>query len=335
MRFFVKFVTLLVLAAAFSMGIASAQQPETLIVYSGRTEALIQPLIDQFIAETGIQVEVRYGSTAQMAATILEEGGNSPADVYIAQDAGALGALAAEGRLLKLPSDILERVPNNFQSQDGLWVGVSGRARVLVYNTELVSEDQLPASLLALTQPEWAGKVAWAPANGSFQANVTALRLLLGEETTRQWLRDMVANGAVAFENNGGIMQAVINGEIPVGLVNHYYIHQFGKQFPNAPIALHFFSGGDVGSLVNVAGAGIVNTSDTPGLAQRFVLYLLGKSAQEYFVNVTGEYALAAGVPALDWTKPLAEIQSPDVDLSALSDLQGTLELLRETGALP
>lgn len=315
--------------------IAVSPSGETLVLYSGRSEDLIGPIIAQFTAETGVQVEVRYGNTAEMAAVILEEGANSPADVYIAQDAGALGALAAAGRLLPLPSDILERVPAAFRSDDGLWVGLSGRARTAVYNTSAISEDELPASILDLTGEAWTGRVGWAPTNASFQAQVTAMRLLLGDDATRQWLQDMVANGVVPYENNRAIVQAVIDGEIDLGLVNHYYLFGFLADNPDLPAVNYFFPGGDVGALVNVAGAGVVNTSDTPGLAQRLLLYLLGSSAQHYFAEETYEYPLVAGVKSSASIVPLESIEAPEIDLSNLNDLQATLDMLSETGALP
>lgn len=313
----------------------SAAEPETLTVYSGRSESLIGPILEQFSAETGIRVEARYGETAEMAATILEEGANSPADVYIAQDAGALGALAAEGRLAALPSDILERVPATFQSASGLWVGLSGRARVLAYNTDLLSEADLPASLLALTDPVWHGRIGWAPTNGSFQAHVTALRVLLGEEAARAWLTGMVANGTAAYDNNRAVLQAVSDGEIAAGLINHYYLYPALNENPTLPVALHFFPAGDPGALINVAGAGVLNTSDQPGLAQRLVLYLLGNAAQTYFATATYEYPLISGVAIDPRLVPLAEIPTPEIDLSDLSDLQTTLDLIQESGALP
>jgi iron(III) transport system substrate-binding protein len=308
---------------------------ETLTVYSGRTEDLIGPILQQFIAETGVTVEVRYGDTAEMAAVILEEGENSPADVYIAQDAGALGALANAGRLLPLPSDILVRVPARFRSDDGLWVGLSGRARVLVYNTDVLTEADLPASILDLANPEWAGRVAWAPTNGSFQAQVTALRQLIGDDATRAWLDSMVANGTVPYENNRAIVQAVIDGEIEVGLVNHYYLYGFLADDPDVPAANYYFPGGDPGALVNVAGAGILNTSDQPGLSQRLVLYLLGHNAQDHFAEQTYEYPLVEDVAPAGDLRPLNQIEAPELDLSNLNDLQTTLEMLSETGALP
>lgn len=314
---------------------ALAQSTETLTVYSGRSESLVGPILAQFSEATGVQIEVRYGGTAEMAATILEEGQNSPADVYIGQDAGALGALAQAGRFATLPSDVLERVPAAFRSDDGLWVGLSGRARVLVYNTELVAQDELPASLLDLTAPEWAGRVAWAPTNGSFQAHVTALRILLGEDAARGWLEGMIANATVPYQNNDSIVQAVIDGEVPAGLVNHYYIVRFLQQFPDAPVDLHFFDSGDVGNLINIAGAGVVNTSDTPALAQRLLLYLLGADAQTYFAQETAEYPLVAGVAQNDVVPPFDSIAAPEIDLSDLSDLETTLTLLSDVGALP
>lgn len=327
-----------VAALALLVGVLplSAQDSgESLVVYSGRSEGLIGPILEQFSAATGVAVEVRYGNTAEMAATILEEGDNSPADVYIAQDAGALGALAAAGRLSALPSDVLERVPAQFVSDDGLWVGISGRARVLVYNTDLVTPESLPASILDLTAPEWTGKVGWAPENASLQANVTAMRVLLGDDAARGWLEGMVANGTIPYGNNVAVVQAVAAGEVSVGLINHYYLYQLAQEMPEAPIALHYFSGGDAGSLINIAGAGVVSTSDQPGLAQRLILYLLGNDAQHYFAEQTGEYPLIAGIELATGVRPLAEIQAPDIDLSDLSDLQTTLDLLREAGALP
>ena len=330
---FVVISLLLVLLGASFLPLA-AQDGETLTVYSGRSEGLIAPILEQFTAETGINVEVRYGDTAEMAATILEEGDNSPADVYIGQDAGALGALAQAGRLTTLPSDVLERVPEALRSAEDQWVGLSGRARVLVYNPSVLSEDQLPASITELAAPEWAGRVGWAPTNGSFQAHMTALRVLLGEEATRDWLTAMVANNTLPYENNRAIVQAVADGEVEVGLVNHYYLHGFLADNPDFPVRNYYFPAGDPGALINVAGAGVVNTSDNPGLAQRLILYLLGNSAQQYFADETYEYPLVPGITVNEALTPLEDIQTPDIDLSNLSDLQGMLDLLSETGAL-
>ncbi len=312
-----------------------AQVGGSVTVYSGRNEELIGPAIAMASEVTGVTAEVRYGSTAEMAATLLEEGENTPASLYIAQDAGALGQLAGEGLLAPLPEDILGRVDARFRSPDGLWVGISGRARVLVYNTEMVTEDQLPTSVHDLTGEEWNGQVGWAPENGSFQAFITAFRELEGDDAARQWLEDMIANGAVTFESNGAITRAVGAGEIPVGLVNHYYLYEVQKEDnTELPIANHFFEGGDPGSLVNVAGVGVLANGPDQEQAGAIVDAFLTADIQTYFAETTFEYPLIGGVPTAPELRPLDEVASPDIDLSDLDDLQGTLELLAEVGAL-
>jgi iron(III) transport system substrate-binding protein len=308
---------------------------EGLVVYSGRNEELVGPIIERFEEESGIDVEVRYGDTAELAATILEEGQNSPADVFFSQDAGALGALTNEGILSPLPEDALSRVEERFRDPNGEWVGLSGRARVVAYNTEALSEGELPSSILDFTDPEWSGRIGWAPTNGSFQAFVTALRVIEGEDVAREWLDGIQANSPRRYENNLAILEGVASGEIDVGFVNHYYLFQLQEERGgNVPAANYYFQNGDPGSLVNVAGIGILNTADNTTEAQEFLEFLLSAEAQSYFANETFEYPLIEGVPINEELVPLSEIQTPNVDLGNLDDLQGTLDLLRETGVL-
>jgi iron(III) transport system substrate-binding protein len=308
---------------------------EGLVVYSGRNEELVGPIIERFEEESGIDVEVRYGDTAELAATILEEGQNSPADIFFSQDAGALGAVADEGILSPLPEDTLSRVEERFRDPNGEWVGVSGRARVVVYNTEALSEDELPRSILDFTDPEWSGRIGWAPTNGSFQAFVTALRLIDGEDVAREWLEGVQANNPRRYENNLAILEGVASGEIDAGFVNHYYLFQLQEERGgNVPAANYYFQNGDPGSLVNVAGLGILNTAENTAEAQEFLEFLLSEEAQSYFANETFEYPLIDGVPINEELLPLSEIETPNVDLGNLDDLQGTLDLLRETGVL-
>ncbi len=330
--------SLFLLVAALSIVIAaSALGDDVLTVYSGRNESLIGPILAQFTEDTGIETEILYGGTSAVANQILTEGENSPADVFIAQDGGALGALAAAGMLHKLPEATLDRVASPaFVSSAGFWTGLSGRARVFVYNPESLNELglELPNSILDLTGEEWSGLVGWAPTNASFVANVTALRVLLGEDETASWLAAMVANGVQAYPKNTPIVQATIDGEIIGGLVNHYYLFRFLAEDPDITAALHFFPGGDPGALINVAGAAILNSTDQPYDALALVDYLLSDAAQEYFAQSTYEYPLAATVdPSVD-LPALAKIETPDIDLSDLADLQGTLEMIEESGAL-
>ncbi|RLT44677.1 MAG: iron ABC transporter substrate-binding protein [Chloroflexi bacterium] len=310
-------------------------QPAGLVVYSGRNENLVGPLIEQFRAATGIQVDVRYGATAELAATILEEGQNSPADVYFGQDAGALGALDKAGRFLPLPQAILDQVDSRFHAVDGAWVGTSGRARVFVYNTNDVAEADVPNSIWGLTAPQWKGKVGWAPTNGSFQSFVTALRVLEGEEKAAEWLAAMVANETQIFSNNTGIVEAVGRGEIALGLVNHYYLYQFlAEQGESFPARNHHPSAGDAGSMINLAGVGILDTVKNQAAAEQFVAFLLSAESQAYFAVETVEYPLVDGIVIDPRLTAMADINVPDIDLSDLADLQGTLELLQEVGAL-
>jgi iron(III) transport system substrate-binding protein len=312
----------------------SAEEDTTVTVYSGRSEELVGPLLAQFTEETGIEVEARYGDTAEMANLILTEGENSPADVFFAQDAGALGAVAAEGLLTALPNETLDLVDERFRSPTGEWVGVSGRARVVVYNTDALSESDLPDSIFDFTDPEWSGRIGWAPTNGSFQSFVTALRVIEGEDRAREWLEGIQANDPSVYEGNNPALDAVIAGEIDVAFINHYYLMQRLVEDPDAPAANYFLTDGDPGALVNVAGAGVLTTAANDEAARQLVQFLLSPQAQEYFASETKEYPLVDGVEPDAELPPLESIGTPEIDLSDLSDLEGTLELLQEAGIL-
>jgi len=334
----VTVVTLLFILTISILSVpALAQDEDILTIYSGRSESLIGPLLEQFTEDTGIEVEVLYGGTSAVANQILVEGENSPADIFISQDGGALGALAAEEMLIELPEEILEQIISPaFVSPDGVWVGLSGRARVLVYNPELLEENELelPESILALTDEEWSGLVGWAPTNASFVTNVTAMRILFSDEETETWLTDMIENNIQAYEGNTPIVQAVIDGEIAAGLVNHYYLFRFLAEDPDITTALHFFPGGDAGSLINISGVGILNTSDQQELALQLVEYMLNEESQEYFATETYEYPMIEAVEPSVELPALADIEAPEIDLSDLDDLQGTLEMIENSGAL-
>lgn len=303
-------------------------------VYFGRSEELVGPLLAQFTDATGIEVEARYGDTAEMASLILTEGENSPADVFFAQDAGALGAVAGEGLLAQLPSELLDRVDARFRSPDGEWVGVSGRARVVAYNTDTVSEADLPDSIFGFTDPEWSGRIGWAPTNGSFQAFVTALRVIEGDDRAREWLEGIQANDPNVYEGNNPALDAVAAGEVDVAFINHYYLMQRLSEDPDISAANYYLTGGDPGALVNVAGVGILGTSENADAAQELVEFLLSEEAQTYFATETKEYPLVEGIEPDADLPPLSEIGTPEIDLSDLSDLEGTLELLQEVGIL-
>ena len=327
----------LTLVSASCSGSDSAGETDVegpLTIYSGRSEELVAPVLELFTAETGIEVEVRYGDTAEMAAQVLEERDNSPADVYFGQDAGALGALSSGGRLAELPAELLDRVPEALRSPDSEWVGVSGRARVVVYNPTLLSEDEVPDSILDFADPVWKGRIGWAPTNGSMQAFVTALRVLVGEEDAKAWLEGIVANEPVVFDGNSPVVEAVAAGEIEVGFVNHYYALKLLAENPELEVANKYYTDGDPGGLVNVTGVGIIQTTDQPGLAQQFVDFMLSATAQEYFASETYEIPLVEGIEQDPAIPNLDTATLPEIDLDQLEDLAGTLELLTAVGAL-
>lgn len=307
-----------------------------LVVYSGRSETLVGPLIEQFKAESGIEVEVRYGDTAELAATLLEEGENSPADIFFAQEPGGLGVVADAGLLAELPQTILSLVDERFVDPNRAWVGVSGRARVIAYNTELLSTDDLPNDMWGFTEPKWKGKIGLPPTNASFQTMVTAMRQEWGQQETRRWLEGIMANEPVFYEKNTPTVAAVGAGEVEVGFVNHYYLYRFlAEEGEGFPARNYFLPSGGPGSLVLVSGVGMLGSSQNQEQGLAFIEYLLAEQAQTYFSSETFEYPIASGVqPSVDLV-PLDELNAISMDLSALADIQGTILLMQEVGMLP
>lgn len=313
---------------------AAEATSQKLVLYSGRSENLVGAIIAQFQEATGIHVETRWGSTAELAITLLEEGERSPADVFFAQDPGGLGAVVK--MMTVLPDDILNRVDPRFRDPQGRWVGISGRARVIVYNTERVNPSELPADIWDFTDPKWKGRIGWAPTNASFQTMVTAMRVVWGEEKTRQWLEGILANEPVTYDNNSAIVAAVGAGEVDVGFVNHYYLYRFlQEQGESFPARNYFLPGGGPGSLVMVAGAGVLESSANKEAAFKFLRFMLSPVAQQYFAAQTFEYPLVEGISVPHGLPPLRELHAIQINLADLADLEGTIQLLREVGALP
>lgn len=307
-----------------------------LVIYSGRDEELIGPLIDRFEEESGIRTQVRYGNSAEMGAALLEEGGNTPADLFYSQEVGAIGVLDTAGLLSPLPTDVVEKVDSRFRPRQGSnWVGVTGRSRVLVVNPDLVAE--MPKSVEDLTDPMYRSKVAWAPSNASFQAFITAFRVSEGEQAASDWLDAMIENDTQLYDNNVDILEAVNSGEIGVGLINHYYWARMASEVggpENMDAELVFPTGEDPGALVNATAVAITeNGSDNPA-ALEFVRFLLSEEGQRYFEEETKEYPLVAGVPSPAGVPPLDELQGPDLDLTDLESLEQTITLLTDKGLL-
>lgn len=305
---------------------------DELTIYSGRELALIEPILEQFADDTGIDIAVRDGTTSDLALQIDNEGDRTPADVFLSQSPGAVAYLDERGHLARLPDDVLDAVPDEDRAADGAWVGVTGRVRTLVYNTDLVDEADLPASVLDLADPRYAGRLGVAPGNASFQDFVTGLRSELGEDAAAEWLAGIAGNDPQTYPNNVSILDAVNRGEVEMGLINHYYWFEAAEDDPDQPSALHFFDEGDLGSMLLVTAASVLEASDQKEDAQRLVEYLLSADAQRYFATETLEYPLAAGVEPVEGLFPLSEIVSARVDLQELGSLERTLELIDESG---
>lgn len=329
-------LSLLPLVAVVLALLVATVQAQSITIYVGRGEALAGPIIERFEASTGIDVEVRYGSTAELAGLIMEEGAASPADAFWAQDAGALGALERAGRLVAVPAELVAGIPEKNRHPGNLWVPVSARNRTLIYSTDRVDAAALPASIFDLTDARYAGKVAWAPGNGSFQSFVTALRVTYGEVTAREWLEAMIANGTTSYSNNGAQLDAIAAGEVDFGLVNNYYLLRRLATEPNFPVAQTFFAPGDIGNLANVTGIGVIDGTDRADEVEQFIAYVLSDEAQEFFTNDNQEYPITTTVAPNEALAPLGDpvAASPLIDLASIDDLQGTLDLLTDVGLL-
>ena len=328
-------------AIANALSAQSAESPsevevsgEPLVIYSGRSESLVDAIIQQFHQTSGIEVEVKYAGTSQLAATILEEGDNSPADIFFAQEPGGLGAV--QDLLSVLPDEVLSKVPEWAGSPDGTWVGLSGRARTVVYNPQRVSEDELPDDIWEFVNPEWKNRIGWAPTNASFQTMITAMHALWGDEKTKEWLLGVQANNPTIYPKNTPQVAAVAAGEIDVGLVNHYYLFRFlAEEGEDFPARNYHPRAGCPGATIMVAGAGILETSENKEAAVRFLEFMLSRVGQQYFAGQTFEYPLVDGVNVPHVLVPLEEIDHPSISPKDLADLEGTQRLIRETGVLP
>ncbi len=332
-------IIMLILAFALPLSLVGCRSDSTnslksVVIYSGRSEVLIGPAIELFEETYNIKAEVKYAGTGELAATLLEEGDASPADVFFAQDPGGLGVL--EPKFEPLSQEILSKVPEWAQSSERTWVGISGRQRVAVYNSERISPGELPSSIWGFTDQKWKGRIGWAPRNASFQSMITAMRTIWGEDRTSEWLRGIAVNEPKEYPKNTPIVAAAASGEIDVGFVNHYYLHRFiAEEGEDFPAKNHYMEAGDPGGVVLVAGAGILKTSQNSEEASRFLEFLLSQEAQEYFADNTFEFPVMSEVrpsgPGFpDMLAPLTKME-PRI----LTDLEGTVRLLQSTGVLP
>jgi len=312
---------------------SSSEQVKELTIYSGRSEEFIAPFFANWEQESGIKLNVRYGDSAELAAQILEEGKNSPADLFLSQDAGSLGAVSTAGLFAKLPTGTGAQIEDIYIAGDRSWIGVTGRARVFAYNPQAVT--LLPQSVSDLTKPAYKARIGIAPSNASFQAFVTALINEKGAQFAENWLKAMKDNGAQIYLKNSAIVEAIDKGEIDLGLVNHYYTWEVSQALGrDINVENGFFAPGDIGNLVNVSGVGIMATSEKQQAALDLINYLTSEVAQAKFVEDTHEYSLIPGSKAPASLPELKSIGSPKVDLASLEKVQATQDLLTKVGLL-
>lgn len=321
-------------ASACGSGSAPAAGESGLTIYSGRSESLVKPVLDKLEKATGVDVEVRYGGSSELAAQLLEEGEATKAALFFSQDAGALGALGKAGRLEKLDSTVTGKVIDGFADPQGLWVATSARARVIAYNPDLAGDVTSMKSIDAILDPRYKGKIGFAPTNASFHSFVTALRVVKGERGAKEWLTRFKANEPKAYDKNTTVLNAVDKGEVALGLINHYYwyekVAEVGRDKVTAQI--HFLDSDDPGALINVAGVGVIKGTDAKPAAVKAIEYLLSPEGQAYFADETFEYPVVEGVPTKGDLPPVSGLTGSSVDLNRLDSLDQTLTLLGEVG---
>ncbi len=312
---------------------AHAAQAQTLTLYNGQHARTTAALVDAFTQATGIMVDIRKGSSSQLANQIIEEGVHSPADVFYAEESPPVATLAKRGLLAPLDPDTLKQVRPGYTAKDGTWTGVSARCRVVAYNRSMVKESELPVSILDMATEKWQGKVAFVPTSGAFQEQLIAIELLKGRPAALQWLEGLKKYGRI-YNGNMAAMKAVEGGEIATALVNNYYWFAVAKEVGDANMksALHYSGHQDPGGLITVSAAGILHTSKNQELAQRLLAFMVSAEGQKAIVGSVAEYPLREGVSSPFALKPFDELDPPHVTPDDLGDAADALALRREAG---
>jgi iron(III) transport system substrate-binding protein len=324
-----------VVTALAACGDSAASDTQKLTVYSAQHESLVRAMVEGFTEETGIELEFRDANDSELANQIVQEGDASPADVFLTENSPAIDVVDKAGLLAPAGEETLGQVGEQYRPESGNWVGFAARSTVLGYQPEAISEAELPASLLDLAKPEWQGRVGIAAGGADFQAIVSAVLALRGEDETRAWLTGLEENAEI-FASNTAVMKAVDEGQVDVGVMYHYYWYrdQAESGLVGDDVELHYFRNQDPGAFVSVSGAGVLASSDQPEAAQRLVEWLTSPEAQKRLSDSSAlEYAVGVGVSSADVLPPLAELQAPDVDPGLLNAPQVT-ELMQEVGLL-
>ncbi|MFF2270941.1 iron ABC transporter substrate-binding protein [Agromyces sp. NPDC058136] len=330
-------VTLLLTGcAAGGSGGGSEEAPaDALVVYNAQHEELTQEWADAFTEETGIEVVLRNGDDSELGNQLVQEGAASKADVFLTENSPAMSLVEEADLFAPVDEATLALVPEQYRPTSGLWTGIAARSTVLVYNPELIDESELPASLLDLQKPEWKDRWGAAPAKADFQAIVSAVLATQGEDATRAWLEGMAEN-AVEYRNNIVTMKAVNAGEVPVGIIYHYYWYrdQDAAAEDSGNTKLHYFGNQDPGAFVSISGGGVLKNAQHPDEAQQFLAFIAGEQGQRILgEGYSFEYPVASDVPAKSELPPLDTLDAPVIDPSSLNGPQ-VIELMTEAGLL-
>ena len=324
------------LAGCSGGGSEEAEAPaDALVIYNAQHEQLTEEWVEVFTEETGIEVVLRNGSDSELGNQLVAEGTDSRADVFLTENSPAMSLVESADLLAPVDEATLASVPEQYRPSSGLWTGIAARSTVFVYNTDMLEEAELPVSVMDLAGPEWAGRWGGAPGGADFQAIVSAMLELRGEEETAAWL-DAMASDAEIYRNNVVTMKAVDDGEVPGGIIYHYYWFrdQDGARENSANTALHHFGEQDPGAFVSVSGGGVLATSENQDEAQEFLAWLTGATGQQILgEGYSFEYPVASDVPAREPLPALADLDAPVVDPSTL-DGPAVVDLMTDAGLL-
>ena len=319
-------------AAAWSPRLLAATGKLTL--YNGQHRATTEALVAAFTAATGIEVVTRNAESPELASQLVEEGANSPADLFFSEQSPPIASLQEKGLLAKIDSGTLEAISAKYAAKDGTWIGASVRTRVITYNKKMITPEELPKSIMDVATPAFKGKVAYVKQDG-FQEQVMAIDHIKGRQAALDWLKGLKENGR-SYNGNRIATAAVENGEIAMALSNNYYWYSLARERGGPDklnSALYSFPGNDPGNIYNVSAAGILKSSKNQELAQRFLAFMVTKPAQEAMAKTSAEYPILADLSSPFPLPPLSTFSAP-VTPADMGSASAAYALEREAGMI-
>jgi iron(III) transport system substrate-binding protein len=316
---------------AFAAPLALAADKVELTLYNGQHKEIGEAIAKAYEAKTGIHVNVRKGSSNQLASQVMEEGERSPADVIYTEESPPLNNLGEKGFLAKIDDTTLAMLPKDYVAKDGSWMGVTARVRVVAYNPKLINEKDLPDSVLEFAEPQWQGKVGFVPTSGAFQEQAVAIIKLHGRDAAEEWLTGLRAFGKT-YTNNMVALKAVENGEVATVLVNNYYWFALQREKGQLDSKLHYFTNGDAGGLITISSAAALKSSKHPKEAQALLAYMASEEGQRVITQTTAEYPLHKGMVSDRGLKPFDELQAPNITPADIGNAEDALDLERDVG---